>query len=78
VYAAGIPFTLVQIVAWYALNFAGGGKSFPADVDGAEDRPEHEPPGDEPEEREPDGHPEKQRIRLGQDRADPGTLDDPQ
>ena len=32
VYAAGIPFTLVQIVAWYALNFAGGGKSFPADV----------------------------------------------
>jgi hypothetical protein len=32
VYAVGIPFTLVQIVLWYALNFAGGGKSFPADV----------------------------------------------
>jgi len=32
VYAVGIPFTLVQIVLWYALNFAGGTKSFPADV----------------------------------------------
>ncbi|MFW6318376.1 MAG: DUF7475 family protein [Halorubrum sp.] len=32
VYAVGIPFTLVQIVLWYVLNFAGGGKSFPADV----------------------------------------------
>jgi hypothetical protein len=32
VYAVGIPFTLVQIVLWYALNFTGGGKSFPADV----------------------------------------------
>ena len=32
VYAAGIPFTLVQIVAWYALNFGSGGKSFPTDA----------------------------------------------
>ena len=32
VYAVGIPFTLVQIVLWYVFNFAGGGKSFPADV----------------------------------------------
>lgn len=32
VYAVGIPFTLVQIVLWYAINFAGGDKSFPADV----------------------------------------------
>jgi hypothetical protein len=32
VYAAGIPFTLVQIVTWYGVNFAGGEKSFPADV----------------------------------------------
>jgi hypothetical protein len=32
VYAAGIPFTVVQIVLWYLLNFAGGAKSFPADV----------------------------------------------
>jgi hypothetical protein len=32
VYAVGIPFTLVQIVLWYVLNFAGSGKSFPADV----------------------------------------------
>ncbi|MFO8113937.1 MAG: hypothetical protein R6U01_01040 [Halorubrum sp.] len=32
VYAIGIPFTLVQIVLWYVLNFTGGGKSFPADV----------------------------------------------
>ncbi|PSQ23729.1 hypothetical protein BRD04_02515 [Halobacteriales archaeon QS_9_67_17] len=32
VYAVGVPFTLVQIVLWYALNFAGGPKSFPADV----------------------------------------------
>lgn len=32
VYAVGIPFTLVQIVLWYVLNFTGGGKSFPADV----------------------------------------------
>jgi len=32
VYAAGIPFTTVQVVLWYYLNFAAGGKSFPADV----------------------------------------------
>jgi hypothetical protein len=32
VYAVGIPFTVVQIVAWYLLNFADGSKSFPADV----------------------------------------------
>jgi hypothetical protein len=32
VYATGIAFTLVQIVLWYAINFAGGGKSFPGDV----------------------------------------------
>lgn len=32
VYAAGIPFTLVQIVLWYVINFAGGTKSFPADI----------------------------------------------
>lgn len=32
VYAVGIPFTLVQIVLWYGINFAGGTKSFPADV----------------------------------------------
>jgi hypothetical protein len=32
VYAVGVPFVLVQIVAWYYLNFAAGSKSFPADV----------------------------------------------
>jgi hypothetical protein len=32
VYAAGVPFTLLQIGLWYALNFADGSKSFPADV----------------------------------------------
>ena len=32
VYAVGIPFTLLQIVSWYVLNFGGGEKSFPADV----------------------------------------------
>ncbi|WP_050032913.1 DUF7475 family protein [Halorubrum halophilum] len=32
VYGVGIAFTLVQIVLWYAVNFAGGPKSFPADV----------------------------------------------
>ncbi|MFW6000017.1 MAG: DUF7475 family protein [Halorubrum sp.] len=32
VYAVGIPFTLVQIVLWYVVNFSGGAKSFPADV----------------------------------------------
>lgn len=31
-YAVGIGYTLVQILLWYAVNFAGGGKSFPADV----------------------------------------------
>jgi hypothetical protein len=32
VYAAGIPFTLAQILLWYVLNFATGSKSFPADI----------------------------------------------
>jgi hypothetical protein len=32
VYAVGIPFTLVQIVLWYVLNFAGSARSFPGDV----------------------------------------------
>lgn len=32
VYAAGIPFTLVQIVLWYLVNFSGGEKSFPGDI----------------------------------------------
>lgn len=32
VYAVGIPFTLVQIVLWYWVNFVGMGKSFPADI----------------------------------------------
>ena len=32
VYAVGIPFTLVQILLWYYVNFAAGPKSFPADV----------------------------------------------
>lgn len=32
VYAVGIPFTLVQIVLWYVINFAGTGNSIPADV----------------------------------------------
>jgi hypothetical protein len=32
VYAAGIPFTLAQIVLWYVLNFADGSKVFPADI----------------------------------------------
>ncbi|WP_435094241.1 DUF7475 family protein [Halorubrum sp. N11] len=32
VYTVGIVFTLVQIVLWYVVNFAGGTKSFPADV----------------------------------------------
>jgi len=31
-YGLGIPFTAGQIVLWYGINFAGGGKSFPADV----------------------------------------------
>ena len=32
VYAVGVPFTLVQILLWYYVNFAAGPKSFPADV----------------------------------------------
>ena len=32
VYAVGIPFTLIQIVLWYYVNFAAGTKSFPADM----------------------------------------------
>ena len=32
VYAVGIPFTLVQILLWYYVNFVSFGKSFPADV----------------------------------------------
>lgn len=32
VYAAGIPFTLVQIVLWYVINFAGTGDAIPGDV----------------------------------------------
>lgn len=32
VYAVGIPFTLVQIVLWYYVNFVSLGKSFPADI----------------------------------------------
>ncbi|AUG49301.1 hypothetical protein BVU17_17175 [Haloarcula taiwanensis] len=32
VYAAGVPFTAVQILLWYYVNFAAGPKSFPADV----------------------------------------------
>jgi len=32
VYAVGVPFTAIQIVLWYAFNFAAGDKAFPADV----------------------------------------------
>ncbi|MFT4964906.1 MAG: hypothetical protein ACI9PP_002195 [Halobacteriales archaeon] len=32
VYAVGIPFTLVQIVLWYVVNFASGSGTFPADI----------------------------------------------
>lgn len=32
VYGVGIPFTLIQIVLWYYVNFAAGPKSFPADI----------------------------------------------
>ncbi|EMA26434.1 hypothetical protein C443_01762 [Haloarcula argentinensis DSM 12282] len=32
IYAVGVPFTLVQILLWYYVNFATGPKSFPADV----------------------------------------------
>ncbi|TKX78064.1 hypothetical protein EXE53_23195 [Halorubrum sp. SD626R] len=31
-YGVGIAFTLVQILLWYVVNFAGGGRAFPADV----------------------------------------------
>lgn len=32
VYTVGIPFTLIQILLWYYVNFAAGPKSFPADI----------------------------------------------
>ncbi|MEM4781044.1 MAG: hypothetical protein QXG03_05740 [Halalkalicoccus sp.] len=32
VYAVGIPFTLVQIVLWYVVNFVELSKSFPTDI----------------------------------------------
>ncbi len=32
VYAVGIPFTAIQIVLWYAVNFAGTDASIPGDV----------------------------------------------
>ncbi|WP_367175151.1 DUF7475 family protein [Haloarcula rubripromontorii] len=32
VYAVGVPFTLVQILLWYYVNFAAGPKSFPTDI----------------------------------------------
>jgi len=32
VYAVGIPYTLGQILLWYYVNFAAGGKSFPGEV----------------------------------------------
>jgi hypothetical protein len=32
VYAAGVPFTLGQIVLWYVFNFTGDSKSFPGDI----------------------------------------------
>jgi hypothetical protein len=32
VYAVGVPYTLVQILLWYYVNFADGSKSFPGDV----------------------------------------------
>jgi hypothetical protein len=32
IYAVGIVYTLVQVLLWYSVNFAGGGKSFPADI----------------------------------------------
>lgn len=32
VYAIGIPFTLVQIIGWYYVNFVAGPKSLLADV----------------------------------------------
>lgn len=32
VYAVGIPFTLIQIVLWYLVNFTDGTKAFPGDI----------------------------------------------
>jgi len=32
VYAVGIPFTLVQIIVWYYVNFVTMPKSFPGDI----------------------------------------------
>ena len=32
VYAVGVPFTLIQVVLWYYVNFVSLGKSFPADI----------------------------------------------
>jgi len=32
VYAVGIPYTAIQPVLWYYLNFAAGQRSFPGDV----------------------------------------------
>ena len=32
VYAAGIPYTAIQLILWYYLNFATGQRSFPGDV----------------------------------------------
>lgn len=32
VYAVGVPYTAIQIVLWYVVNFASGSKSFPADI----------------------------------------------
>lgn len=32
VYAVGVPFTAIQIVLWYYVNFAAGEKVFPADI----------------------------------------------
>ena len=34
VYALGIPYTAIQIVLWYYINFAAGPKSFPGDIGG--------------------------------------------
>lgn len=31
-YAVGIPYTAIQIVLWYYLNFAAGPKSFPSEI----------------------------------------------
>jgi len=32
VYAVGIPFTLIQLLLWYYVNFVSAGKSFPSDI----------------------------------------------